>query len=184
MLAAIGDSLSDLASSNDREDGEDEDDEETEQGELIKDDEPGWVMGTITKMVQQHKERLWQKEIKLNELTEPGWEDATDNFRERDKKYGTSELRVVAVVQRQTNEDAPVPPPTPFGEPLESLGSVHLIAQSPEWTSRPGGSHIRLRSVKPQSKWSIPSGESAAEPDLSMLLKAKPVEPVRLLPCI
>jgi len=32
MLIAIGDSLSDLASSDDGEDGEDEDDEETEQG--------------------------------------------------------------------------------------------------------------------------------------------------------
>jgi len=28
--------------------GEDEDDEETEQGKLNEDDEPGWVMGTIT----------------------------------------------------------------------------------------------------------------------------------------
>jgi hypothetical protein len=51
MLAAIGDNLSDLANSNDGEDGEDEDDEETEQGKLSEDDEPGWVMGTITKTV-------------------------------------------------------------------------------------------------------------------------------------
>jgi hypothetical protein len=41
MLAAIGDSLSDLASSNDGEDGEHEDDEDTEQGKLSEDDEPG-----------------------------------------------------------------------------------------------------------------------------------------------
>jgi hypothetical protein len=46
MLVAIGDSLSDLASSNDGEDGEDEDDVETEQGKLSKNDEPVWVMGT------------------------------------------------------------------------------------------------------------------------------------------
>jgi len=52
MLVAIGDSLSDLASSDNGEDGEDEDDEETEQGNLSEDDEPGWVMNTITKMVQ------------------------------------------------------------------------------------------------------------------------------------
>jgi len=51
MLVAIGDSLSDLASSDDGEDGEDEDDEETEQGKLSDNDEPGWVMGTITKTV-------------------------------------------------------------------------------------------------------------------------------------
>jgi hypothetical protein len=48
MMAAIGDSLSDLASSDVWEDREDEY-EETEQGKLSEDDEPGWVMGTITK---------------------------------------------------------------------------------------------------------------------------------------
>jgi len=42
MLVAIGDSLSDLASSDDGEDGEDDDDEETEQGKLSEDDEPGY----------------------------------------------------------------------------------------------------------------------------------------------
>jgi phospholipase/lecithinase/hemolysin len=51
MLVVIGDSLSDLASSDDGEDGEDEDDEETEQGKRSEDDEPGWVMGTITTTV-------------------------------------------------------------------------------------------------------------------------------------
>ena len=84
MLVAIGDSLSDLASSDDGEDGEDDDDEETEQGKLSEDDEPGWVMGTITKTVQQRMERFRQKPMKLDELTQPGWEDAADYFRERD----------------------------------------------------------------------------------------------------
>jgi len=73
MLVAIADSLSDLASSDDGEDGEDEDDEETEQGKLSEDDEPGWVMGTITKMVQQRLERFRQKQMKFDELTQPGW---------------------------------------------------------------------------------------------------------------
>jgi hypothetical protein len=40
MLLAIGESVSDLASSDDAEDGEDEHDEETEQCKLRKDDEP------------------------------------------------------------------------------------------------------------------------------------------------
>jgi len=52
MMAAIGDSLSDLASSHDGEDGKDED-EETELGKRSEDDEPGCVMGTISKTVQQ-----------------------------------------------------------------------------------------------------------------------------------
>jgi hypothetical protein len=53
MLVAIGDSQSDLATSDDGEDEEDEDDEETEQSKLSEDDEPGWVTGTITKTVQE-----------------------------------------------------------------------------------------------------------------------------------
>jgi hypothetical protein len=43
---------------------------------------------------------------------------------------------------------------------------------------------MRLGSGKPQSKSTIPSGEPAAEPDSSMLLKAKPIEIVSFYPCI
>jgi len=184
MLDAIGDSLSDLASSDDGEEGEEEDDEETEQGNLSEDDKPGWVMGTITKTVQQRMERSRQKQMKLDELTQPGWEDAADYLSERDMKYGTTELTVPAVVQPQTMNDAPPPPPATFGELMESLDIVPGISQRPQGTSRPGSSHIRLGSVKPQSQSSIPSGEPAAEPDSSMLLKAKPVEPVSFYPCL
>jgi hypothetical protein len=81
MLVAIRASLSDLASSDDGEDGEEEDDEETEQRNLSEDDEPGWVMGTLTKTVQQHMERFRQKQMKLDELTQPGWEDRANYFR-------------------------------------------------------------------------------------------------------
>jgi len=50
MLNAIGDSLSNLASSDNGEDGEDEDhpEDDTELGKLSADDKPGWVMGTIS----------------------------------------------------------------------------------------------------------------------------------------
>jgi hypothetical protein len=109
MLAAIGDSLSDLASSEDGKDGDDED-EETGQGKLSEDDEPGWVMGTITKTVPQRMESFRQKKMKLDELTQPGWEDAADYFRERDKKYGKAQLRVPVVVQPQTDDNASAPP--------------------------------------------------------------------------
>jgi hypothetical protein len=184
ILVAIGDSLSDLASSDDGEDGEEEDEEENEDGNLSEDEEPGWVMGTITKTVQQRMERFQQKQMKLDELTQPGWQDAADYFRERDKKYGTTELSVPAVVQPQTMDDNPAPPPATFEELMESLNIVPGISQRPQGTCRPGSSHIRLGSVKPQSQSSIPSGEPAAEPDSSMLLKAKPVEPVSFYPCI
>jgi hypothetical protein len=78
MLVTIGDSLSDLASSDTGEDGEDEEYEQTGQGKLSIDDEPGWVMGTITKAVQQHIERFRQKQMKLDELSQPGWKHAAD----------------------------------------------------------------------------------------------------------
>jgi hypothetical protein len=93
-------------------------------------------------------------------------------------------VRVPAVVQQQTNDDALAPPPKTFGELMESLDIVPGIMQRPQGTSRPGISHIRLGSVKPLSKSSIPRGEPAAEPDLSTLLNAKPVEPVSFYPCI
>ena len=109
MMLPVGGSLSDLASSDEGEDGEDEDNEETEQGKLSEDDEPGWVMGTITKMVQQRMERFRQKQMKLDELTQPGWEDAADYVRESYKQYGTSELKILAVGQQQTDDDASEP---------------------------------------------------------------------------
>ena len=62
MSNAIRDSLRDLASSDDEQNGEDkeDDEEDTELGKL-SDDEPGCVMGTITKMVQHSIKSFWQK---------------------------------------------------------------------------------------------------------------------------
>jgi hypothetical protein len=84
VLVAIGDSMSDLAISDDGENGEDEDNEETEQCKLSKDDEPGWGKSTITKPVQQWMVRFRQKQMKLNKLSQPGWEDAAEYIPERD----------------------------------------------------------------------------------------------------
>jgi len=98
MKVAIVDCLSDLGSSDDGEDGEDEDDEETKQGQLSEDDEPGWVMGTISTTVQLRVGMFREKRMKLYELTQPGWEDATDYFHDNDIKCGTCELKVPAVV--------------------------------------------------------------------------------------
>jgi len=82
MMIPSGDILSVLASSDDGEDGEDDDDKESVQGELSEDYEPGWVMGTISKMLQQRMERFRQKKMKLDELTQPEWQDAANYFRE------------------------------------------------------------------------------------------------------
>jgi hypothetical protein len=55
--------LSNLASSEDQEDGEDEDHDEEDTGhvKLTEDDEPGWVMGTISKTVQHRIESFRPK---------------------------------------------------------------------------------------------------------------------------
>jgi hypothetical protein len=70
-MVPIGDGLSDLASSDNGADGENEDDEDKEQGKLSENNEPGWVMGTMTKTEQQRMERFRQKQMKLDELTQP-----------------------------------------------------------------------------------------------------------------
>jgi len=100
MLNAVGDSLSDLASSEDEEDGENQEDEkETELGKLSEDDEPGWVMGTISKTVQHRMDSYWQKQMSLDELTQPRWGVTAEYLWERDIMYGTAELMFPAIVK-------------------------------------------------------------------------------------
>lgn len=55
MLTCIGDSLSNIPSSDNVEDGKDEGDDEqaTELGKPSEDDEHGWAMATISKTSKQ-----------------------------------------------------------------------------------------------------------------------------------
>jgi len=116
MLNAIGGSMNDCASSNHVKYAEDqEDDKDTEQGKLSEDDEPGWVMGTISNTVQCRMERFWQKQMKLEKLWQPGKGEAPDYFPERDMKNGMTILLVPAVVRSQTDQVAAAPPLITFG---------------------------------------------------------------------
>jgi len=92
MLNAIEDCLSNLTRSYDEVDGEDEenDEEDTELCKLCDDDEPGWVMSTISKMELHSMETFWQKQLSLDELIQPGWGDAADYFRQRDMQCETA----------------------------------------------------------------------------------------------
>jgi len=185
MLNAIRDSLSDLASSDDEEDAEDEEqDDDTEQGKLSEDDEPGWVMGTISKSVQRRMEKFWPKQMKLAELTQPGWGDAADYFPEIDTKYGTSELKVPAIIKSQTDHVAAAPSPTTFGELLETLDIVPGISPMPQCISQPGSSHMRVGSGKPKSPERISSFPPGVESDPSLMMYATPVQPVSAYHCI
>jgi len=123
-MVAIGDSLSNLASSGDGEDGEYDNDDKTEHGKLSEDDEPGWVIGTITNTVQQHMDWFRLKQMKLDVFTQPGLEGAAEYFHERYKMYGTSKLNVPAIVQPYMDDDAVARVPTTFGELMESLEIV------------------------------------------------------------
>jgi hypothetical protein len=123
-------------------------------------------------------ESFRQKQMKFDELIQLEWENAAEYFRERDKKYGTAEWRVLVVVQPRQGDDASAPPQTAFAEHMESLDVILGILQLPQGTSRPGSCHIWLGLVKPLPNSSISGPEPAPAPDRSPLLKAKPVEPV------
>jgi len=186
MLNAIGDSLSDLASSEDEEDGEDEndDEEDTGHGKLSEDDKPRWVMGTIFKTVQHRMESFRQKQMRLDQLTQPGWGDAADDLCETDMQYGTIELKVPAVGKPQTDSTAATPSQTPFAELMQALDIIPGQSQMPEVTSQQRSSQIRLGSEKPQADNHIVPPMPAVVPDSSHIQIAKPVQPVSYLPCI
>jgi hypothetical protein len=59
-------------------DTKDKDDEDTELGKVSDVDEPGWLIGTMSKVVQQHMERFRKKQIQLDELIQLGYWDAAD----------------------------------------------------------------------------------------------------------
>ena len=152
MLKAIGASLSDLASSDDEQDGEDKEDDEvdSELGKLSDDAQPGWVMGTISKTVQQRMESFRLKRMRLDELIQPGWGDAANYLRQRDLKYGTAELKVPAVVTPRIYTTAASASTTTAGEDMQTLDIVRGQLEMPAVTSQPGSSQMRLGSEKRQ----------------------------------
>jgi len=167
MLNAIGGSLSDLASSEDEEDGEDKDadEEDSELGKLSEDNEPGCMMDTISKTVQHRMESFRPIQMRLEELTQPGWEDAADYRIERDMTSGKTELKVPAIVKTQTDTTAATPSQTTFGELMEILDIVLRQSQIAQVTSRQGSSDMRLHWEKPQADNHIVCAVPDAVPD-------------------
>ena len=70
-------------------------------------------------------------QMKLEELTQRGWENTEDYFFERDRKYNTFEMTVPEVIQLYTEENAVTPATTPFGDRMECLDIVSGISQMP-----------------------------------------------------
>jgi len=99
--------------------------------------------------------------MKLDELTQPGWDDIRGYFRQIVKQYGILEIRVPAVLQPKTDDDAVSPAPTLFEGFTQCHDIVPRISQMPEGTSGPRTVHIWLGSGKPQLNLSI-SGQVPA----------------------
>jgi len=166
LLNSIGDSSNDVGCSDDEHDGEhEEDNEQDPECSKPSDDEPGWVMGTISKTVQHRMESFRQKQMRLDKLTPPGWGDASNYSRERDMKYGIAELKVPAVVKPEIGMTAATPSPTTFGELMQTFEINRRQSQMPPVTSRPGSTLMRLVSEKPQSDKLITVLSPDAAPD-------------------
>ena len=116
MIVAIGDCLSNLSSSDNKNDQEDQEEIHTELGKLSDVDTPSWVISTIFKTVQQCMERCWQMPMILHELIHLGCGDTADYIHEWDKKYRTAKLRVWALVNQLIDDVSPTPARTRFGE--------------------------------------------------------------------
>jgi len=186
MLNGIRDSLSDLENYDHELDGKDEDHDEDDPvgGKLRKNNEPGWVMDTISETVQYRMECFRQKQMKLGELVQPGRGDSVDYICERDKMYGMTELMVPAVIQSPTADDAGLSALTTFAEPIKSLDRVPGKLRMSQVTSRPGSSHMRLGLRKHQTHEPILSLRPAPMPGSSADQESKHVKPVGLNPCI
>jgi len=133
------------------EDGEGKahDEDNSEQGKLSKDNEPGRVIRTYSTSVQQRRGRFRQQQLRLEKLMQLGWGNMADHFSERDIKYGTAELMVLAGVKPQTVMTAATPSPTTFGELMQTVEIVAGQLQMPQGSTQPGSSQMRLSSKKP-----------------------------------
>jgi len=141
-------------------------------------------MGTITKTVQRRMESCRQKQMRLDELTQPGWGDAANYFRERDMRYGTAELKVLAVVKPQIETTVATPSPITGGEHMQTPEIVRGQSEMPAVTSRPGSNQMRLGSETPQSHKFISVLSPGMATDSLPIQDANPVEPVSFYPCM
>jgi hypothetical protein len=66
-------------------------------------------------------ERFGQKQMRLDKLTQLGWEDAADNIPISDMKYAMTELKDPALVKPQTDTTAASPSLTTFGVLMQAL---------------------------------------------------------------
>jgi len=107
-----------------------------------------------------------------------------DYFRDRDMKYGMTELKIPAFGKPQTNTTAPTPSPTSFGKLVQALHIVPGQSQMLQVTSRQESSQMWLGSRKPQGDNDIVPPMSAKVPDSSQIGIAKLDQPISFYLCI
>jgi hypothetical protein len=129
-------------------------------------------------------ESFRQKQVRLEEMMQPGWGDAADYLHERDMKYGMTEVKVPAVGKPKTDPTAATPSRTTFGELMQGLGNIPGQSQMPQVMSRQGSSQMRLGSEKPQADDHTVLQMPAIVLDSLQIEIAKPVQPVSFYPCI
>jgi len=187
MLEAIGDNIEDIVKvdeeGNEKVDEDDDEDEDTDEDEeddddSLSSDESETEPGVISKSVQARLDEIRTRRMKLEELTAPGWSDAEEYFRARDKKYGTAGWKIPAVKKLESVAVAQAAPPAEnFEQLLESLDKVPNISneqpQPPAGGRRPGSSHMRLGGRRP----SIEDTSEFAAAIAGKLESSKPKDP-------
>jgi len=126
MLNAIRESLSGLPCLYNEEVTEDEEDNMEDLGlsKLGDDDEPGWVMGTISRPDQHYIESYLQNLIQLDELTTPEWGEASNYCLERYMRFSMANCKVPRVIHVQTDDYAADSAFRALGELLETVDIV------------------------------------------------------------
>jgi hypothetical protein len=72
LIVTLRPTLSDHAASNNGEHREDSDVNQAVQGLVSNDEEPGWVIGTFTKIAHQVLKRFLQMQMKLDKSADQG----------------------------------------------------------------------------------------------------------------
>jgi predicted mannosyl-3-phosphoglycerate phosphatase (HAD superfamily) len=87
----------------------------------------------------------------LDKLNNMVCRDVSDYLNEIANMYGTATLKAPEVITLQTEKCQSPAALTTFGQQMETIHWVSGESQMPQWTARPGSSHVRLVSGKLQS---------------------------------
>jgi len=85
---------------------------------------------------------LRQTEMKLGEMTWPGWGDMPNYLRESDDTYTTAQSLIPVVIQAETKKCTATSAMTIFAECIETHDTIPVQSQMPWGTSQPRSSQM------------------------------------------